>query len=71
MIRKLLRRLRERYAALPFHPMDYVVLSYIALIGLLLIPFHRNVDHWIQYPILHLFAIILIFTCIFKESFVG
>ena len=44
--------------------MDYVVLSYIALIGLLLIPFHRNVDHWIQYPILHLFAIILIFELI-------
>jgi len=33
--------------------MDYVVIGYTLLIGLLIIPFHRDVANWWQYPLIH------------------
>lgn len=44
--------------------MDIVVLSYIALIGLLVIPFHHNIHPWIHYPLIHLLIIILVLELI-------
>jgi len=33
--------------------MDYTVIGYTLLIGLIVIPFHRGVANWWQYPVIH------------------
>ena len=50
----------SRYGQIPFHPMDYTILGYVLLLGLLVIPFHRGIPRWGLYPIGHLIIAILI-----------
>ena len=41
--------------------MDYVALTYVLLLGYLVIPFHNNVANWAQYPVIHSVLAVLIF----------
>lgn len=49
----LIQAIRKRYQNVSLQYMDKVILSYIALIGILVFPFHRNVSNWVMYPFLH------------------
>lgn len=59
-----IRAIGERYRNVPIQYMDKVILGYIALLGILILPFHRNVSHWTMYPFLHAGIIFLIFELI-------
>lgn len=54
MIKFFLKKWVDRYRTADIKPMDFVILSYIALLGVLIIPFHRDVHHWFFYPLGHL-----------------
>ncbi len=47
-----------------FRLVDYNCIGYLALIALLLIFFHKTVDHWFNYVIVHLGVILLILDII-------
>jgi hypothetical protein len=54
------RKIRQRYGAAGIRLMDITVLSYIAILGILVVPFHRDVADWAVYPAAHAAAIVLI-----------
>jgi len=60
----LIQRTKTRYCQIPFHPMDFVVIGYLILLGFLIILFHHNIDvkHWWKYPVIH-----LILSCFIVE----
>ncbi|MBN2202500.1 phosphatase PAP2 family protein [bacterium] len=45
--------LRKRYTEWNLRPMDAVILAYLALIGILVVPFHRDVRNWAAVPFVH------------------
>ena len=51
---------RKRYGHIRFHFMDHTIIIYLLLLGFLVIPFHRDVKNWGQYPVIHLAAVFLI-----------
>jgi len=56
----MLRLLIRRYGQIAFHLMDYVVIGYVAAIGMVIIPFHHNVSQWGFYPLRHFLIGILL-----------
>ncbi len=54
MIKSFYRKWIDRYRKADIKPMDFVILSYLALLGVLVIPFHRDVHLWLLYPAAHL-----------------
>ncbi len=55
---------RKRYNNLKLHLMDYTIIGYLAILGILTIIFQQNVPRWWTYPVGHLFLIMLIFELI-------
>jgi len=45
--------LRKQVADWDLRPMDAVVLAYLALLGILVVPFHRDVRNWVAVPFVH------------------
>ncbi|HDQ45816.1 MAG TPA: phosphatase PAP2 family protein [bacterium] len=54
----------RRYHAIGLEPMDWVILIYFALTGLLLIPFHNDVPRWPLYPAGHFLIVVLLLELI-------
>ena len=50
---KIRQWISDRYGRLSLHLMDYTMLAYLLILGLLVIPFHNNVQNWGIYPIIH------------------
>ncbi len=57
---KSVNKIRERYSVIAFHPMDYTIIGYAAVLGLLIIPFHNDVPRWPLYPVFHSVFILLL-----------
>lgn len=55
----MLNIILKRYRQIPFHLMDYIILAYILLFGILVIPFHHDVTNWWKFPLIH-FALLLV-----------
>jgi membrane-associated phospholipid phosphatase len=60
LVETIIKKFRKRYGAVRLELMDVTVLSYIAVLGLLVVPFHRDVRHWAVYPVAHASAVFLI-----------
>ena len=55
---------RKRYGDLKLHLMDYTIIGYLIVLGILTIIFQHNVPRWWSYPVGHLFLIMLILELI-------
>lgn len=55
---------KKKFGHIKFRLVDYNCIGYLALIALLLIFFHKTVDHWFNYVIIHLCVILLILEII-------
>ncbi|HEX9935340.1 MAG TPA: phosphatase PAP2 family protein [bacterium] len=47
------RPLKKRYGAIRFEWMDMTVMAYLGILGILVIPFHRDVRNWAWIPVIH------------------
>lgn len=54
LIRRVAQAIRRRYLSVHFQLMDWTIIGYLLLIGVLIVPFHHDVACWGVYPILHL-----------------
>ena len=69
LIVRIGQSIRGRYQATPFQLMDWTIIIYLLLIGILVIPFHQDVNNWGIYPPLHLLLAIGLMEFIrFSES---
>ncbi len=59
-LKKTFGKLFPRYASIRFQPVDITVLAYLVVLGLLTVPFHRNVTGWAWYPVIHAVVVFLI-----------
>lgn len=50
----------NRYSHVPFRLVDFICLGYLALIGFLLIFFHKNVHGWLRFVAIHALIIFVI-----------
>lgn len=67
--RRIIESIRNHYGSTPFQPMDWTIMGYLLLIGLLVIPFHQDVKYWGVYPVLHAVIIVLLLEFIrFSEA---